>query len=245
MNKNDNIYLLKFTIFIIILIILLVIVIYNYHSTILLNNKFYDYNIICPELKKIENFNIIEEVKNNISQKEYWIDWPEINLYESKNIDGSWKIIPFYGFNTWCNRNCKKFPNITKFLKKIKNLKIASLSKIGPKTKLIPHYGYASYSNNILRCHYGLILPKNTNDSYISVQDNKFDKAEIQSHKLYDWIIFDDSKLHYAVNNSNEERIVLIIDIERPINIKKGVSNSSDGKELLELVNEIKKLNNS
>ncbi len=60
---------------------------------------------------------------------------------------------------------------------------------------------------------------------------------------LNDWIVFDDSKLHYAENKSDEERIVLIVDLERPSHIKKGRSNVEETSELMEIVKKMKILN--
>ena len=47
-----------------------------------------------------------------------WIDWPEKELY-NKNIKDSWKIFPFYGFDKWIDKNCKRCPTIYNFIKTI------------------------------------------------------------------------------------------------------------------------------
>jgi aspartyl/asparaginyl beta-hydroxylase (cupin superfamily) len=233
---------MKINLILLIIIIAILLLTIFYNSNKKLNKKFYSCKEIFPELLNIKKYNINDEVINYISYIK-WIDWPESDLYQDSKINGNWKIVPFYGFGTWCNSNCDKFPELTKFLKTLKNLKIAILSKIGPKTRLQPHYGWSSHSNYVLRCHYGILLPKNKNDSFIAVQENENDSVEIQLHKQNDWIIFDDSKLHYAVNNSDEERIVLIVDLERPSNIEIGKSDIQDTKELLEVINEMKKSN--
>jgi beta-hydroxylase len=213
-----------------------------------LNANFYDYTKIYPILLNINNSDILNEMYINLSSNNLsneWIDWPEKYLYQSDDINGNgdWKIIPFYGFGIWCKKNCFKFPNLTQFLKNIPNLKVALISKLNPNTKLIPHYGWGKHSNNVLRCHYGIFLPKDLTKSYISVSDNNGLTEEIQYHKLNDWIVFDDSKLHYAENKSNEQRIVLIVDIERPNYIKKGKSSVEETSELIEIVNKMKLIN--
>lgn len=53
-------------------------------------------------------------------------------------------------------------------------------------------------------------------------------------------MIFDDSKTHYAHNQSNEDRIVLIVDVARPDNIEIGTSDIGDSKELIEIINYFK-----
>ena len=46
------------------------------------------------------------------------------------------------------------------------------------------------------------------------------------------WLAFDDSKIHYANNTSNKDRIVLLIDIQRPEFIKTGNSDVTETTEL-------------
>ena len=112
--------------------------------------------------------------------------------------------------NIWIKKNCNECPTIVKFLKTIPNLKLATLSKMDPYVSLTPHKGWAEHSNNVIRCHFGLIVPKKK--CYISVTD-EHSNEEIQYLENNKWTLFDDSKTHYSNNTSNENRIVLIIDI--------------------------------
>ena len=57
--------------------------------------------------------------------------------------------------------------------------------------------------------------------------------------------MFDDSKLHYAENKSNEQRVVLIVDIERPYNIKRGTSSVEETSELMDIINQMKIINDT
>ncbi len=49
-------------------------------------------------------------------------------------------------------------------------------------------------------------------------------------------IVFDDSLRHKAFNSSREERVVLIIDIDRPAYVPKGTVKGGHTKELDELL---------
>ena len=146
--------------------------------------------------------------------------------------------MPFYYYSNWSKQNCKKMPQLTKFLKSLSGLKIALLSILSPHTKLNEHKGWGNHSNNVLRCHYGLLVP---NECSIVVREDNEILGTIRPHKKDEWIIFDDSKNHFAINNSDYHRIVLIIDLKRPKNIKKGTSDIGDTKELLEIVEYFKK----
>lgn len=226
------------------IMILVVICFFIYKTYILQDNKFYNYKDVYPELGAINknNAKIMAEL-DNLLDNEIWLDWKENNLYENNIINGKWKIIPLFGFGVWCTKNCKQFPTLYNILTKIPRLKLAIISKLKSGMKIIPHYGWGKHSNYVLRCHYGLKLKESVDGSrgnYVSVKNNPYDKEEeIQHHKLHDWIVFDDSKLHYAENNSGEDRIVLILDLDRPIHVKNGVSPVKESDELMELVQEM------
>jgi aspartyl/asparaginyl beta-hydroxylase (cupin superfamily) len=232
--------------FIILLIIFLIfILIYFYKSTkkenILLNKNFYTIEETFPHLNKIyNNLDIYKKEINNVVKDKSWINWVEKDLYDSKE-KMDWKIFPFCGFNIWVDQNCQKCPELTKFLKSIPGLKIAILSQMTPGTKLAEHRGWANHSNHVLRCHFNFIIPKNC---FISVGDklenSKNIIREVKKYKQDKWIVFDDSKLHYTWNNGNSNRIVLILDIERPKNVKTGIATKGETKELIDLINSFK-----
>lgn len=209
--------------------ILLILCCNNYKHK--LNKRFYSIEEISLNLNKIYDYNL-EDLQSEVYNVSNWKDWPEVELYDKKNNTESWKVFPFYVFGSWSEPNCRKCPIITDFLKKIKGLKAASLSKLSPGMKLKPHRGWASHSNYVIRCHFGIIVPDNC---FISVTDDE-KIEEKQYHQENKWLIFDDAKLHYAQNKSSSDRIVLIVDIERPSNIKIGTSTSEDSKELLDFV---------
>lgn len=57
---------------------------------------------------------------------------------------------------------------------------------------------------------------------------------EVRYHREGEILVFDDSKVHRAVNNDEEGRgrIVLIVDILRPIDIPLGTATGGHTKEL-------------
>jgi aspartyl/asparaginyl beta-hydroxylase (cupin superfamily) len=223
----------------------------------LLSKNYYTVIEICPDLNRI--YRNLENIKKEINyiKKDHWPDWPEKKLYKNENFDTittnsnpfkkslqkndfKWNIYPFMAFNVIVHENCKKCPTLWNFIKKIPGIKVALLSRLGPGTKLNTHRGWGNHSNHVIRCHFGFKVPKGC---YVSVKENENDDEEIKLHEEDKWLIFDDSRYHYAHNPSNEERIVLIIDIERPTNIKTGTSDIGDTKELLQIVDYFKKKN--
>lgn len=227
--------------FTIIIVILVVIIIYTSFSdtsqrhlhTREMNRMNFHSSTIFPQLENIQPLreSIIKEL--NTILEDSWKDWPEQNLYDSANPTATWKIYPFYAFGVWATKNCERAPIMTNFIKSIPNMKLATLSKLSPGMKLTPHRGWGNHSNHVLRCHYGLIVPDNC---LVRVND------EVQYHKEGEWLVFDDSETHMAENMSDRDRIVLIVDIERPDNIPKGTSEVGDTEELLNIVNYFKNL---
>lgn len=208
------------------------------------NKLFYSINEIEPKLNSIDKIKkqILEETiqvyQNNLCAG--WAEWPEKELYPKSDTDG-WKIFPFFAFGVWVHSNCELCPTMTKFLKNIPGLKLATLSRLKGGTKLEEHEGWASHSNYVIRCHYGLIVPNN--QCYIYVKDSANNKEEKKYHSKFEWMAFDDSKTHYAHNQSNEDRIVLIVDITRPADIEIGKSDIGDSKELMDIIEYFKQKN--
>ena len=205
-----------------------------------IDQTFYDISTY-PELDNIyfNKDNIHKELKDILSKYKFsdnmWKDWPELELYNSTNT--TWKIMPFFYYDYWIENNCTMMPSLTKFLKSLSNLKIALISVLSPHTRLNEHQGWGNHSNNVLRCHYGLVIP---DLCFINVKNENDILGRTQYHEQDKWIIFDDSKTHFATNNSDYYRVVLIVDLIRPKNIKKGTSTIGDTKELLDIIKYIK-----
>lgn len=67
------------------------------------------------------------------------------------------------------------------------------------------------------------------------------DPEDVKLAKQNEWILFDDSRFHYENNHTNKDRIVLIVDVDRPATIKKGISevcrtNCAEDDDLLQIV---------
>lgn len=194
-----------------------------------LNQRFYDYKVIYPFLSVLkDNEQSIREETIRVA-KQKWKMWPEKHLYDEEK---EWSIFPFFGFDVWVDENCAKCPRICRLLKNIPGLKTAILSKLSPGTVLTPHYGWKDLSNYVLRCHYGVL---SNDDCYIVVEN---EKRKILENEI---VVFDDSKQHYAINHGNNDRIVLLLDIERPNHVEKGRSTYSDTSQLYKFIEEITK----
>lgn len=224
-----------YVIIIILIILIILIMLLNTYNNLTNKNKsiknqaFYDVVDVCSELLQVHRYeqHMLKEILS-FKNETNWNDWPEKDLYDKQ---GTWKIFPFFAFGLWIEENCKTCPTIATFLRSIPKLKLATLSKLSPRMKLTPHQGWGKYSNYVIRCHFGIVVSK---QSWIYVLNN--DVWNKQHHNTFDWLIFDDSKMHYAENNSDSDRIILMVDVERPQTIRIGESDIGDTKELNEII---------
>jgi len=177
---------------------------------------FYDEKETCPELLEFDaNFQIIQNElkeilyrKNNIP-KYYEID--EIQTYISghikEDVNDSWRVFMLYLMGKNLKENQLKCPETTKILKKIPNLFQAFFSVLEGGKSILSHEGpFLGY----IRYHIGAITPKN-NPPYIKILDETHTWEEGKS------MIFDDTLRHEVINNSDDIRVVLIVDILRPM----------------------------
>lgn len=118
----------------------------------------------------------------------------------------SWKTFEFLFFGIEKRQNIERCPKTYEVLQKIPELITAQFSVLQPNTHILPHKGY---SKIILRNHLPLIVPPD-NQCAIKIED------KIHYWKTGELVIFDDSLIHQAWNNSNEIRAVLMFDVAKP-----------------------------
>ena len=64
-----------------------------------------------------------------------------------------------------------------------------------------------------LRYHLGLVTPNN-DDCYISVDGQKYSWRDGEA------VMFDETFIHYAENKTDHNRIILFLDVKRPVDFK-------------------------
>jgi aspartyl/asparaginyl beta-hydroxylase (cupin superfamily) len=190
------------------------------------NQNFYEQSREYPQLNAITlQANLIRHELQAYA-KTAWIDWPEQDLVDNK-ADNEWKVIPLLAFGKWSSKHGLAFPKTVAVLKQIRGLRSAGFSKLGPKTILRPHRGWKHLSNKVLRCHYGLDVPENC---------GIWCNGESRDQHQDEWLVFDDSKMHSAWNRSPRDRIVLILDLDRPRDVARGTSTVATSEELDQFV---------
>jgi beta-hydroxylase len=127
------------------------------------------------------------------------------------------------GFNSFFKEGWKRFylkwyaashpsaerlcPKTVALLRGIPSVKAAMFAELPPGGKLNKHRDPFAGS---LRYHLGLVCP-NTDDCFIEVDGQRYSWRDGKA------VVFDETYIHWARNDSNENRIILFCDIERPM----------------------------
>jgi aspartyl/asparaginyl beta-hydroxylase (cupin superfamily) len=145
-----------------------------------------------------------EERKNVLSV----MDTKIIGDFDDDFWEG-WNMFPLRIFNQDHKDNMKKMPVLSDILLSSNNITSAYISVLSPGKVLPPHHGPFA---GILRYHLGLVIP-----------DEKDGKCYITvNNKDYYWKngegkLFDEMYQHSAYNNTNKYRVILFLDIQKPL----------------------------
>jgi len=154
-------------------------------------------------------------------------DWEKIReealaLYSQGKIKASQQYDDV-GFNSFFRTGWKRFylkwydqahpsakilcPYTTQLLSQFPSVKAAMFASLPPGSRLVMHRDPFAGS---VRYHLGLLTP-NHSDCFIDVDGEKY------AWKDGEAVIFDETYLHYAENKTDQPRIILFCDIERPL----------------------------
>jgi ornithine lipid ester-linked acyl 2-hydroxylase len=119
-----------------------------------------------------------------------------------------WKSLIFHAYGRPVPANCARCPQTAVLLGQIPGMKSAMFSILAPHKHLPAHRG--PYKG-VLRYHLGLLVPAPTEASGIRVAGQTRHWAEGRS------LVFDDSHAHDAWNGTDAHRVVLFVDVLRPL----------------------------
>jgi ornithine lipid ester-linked acyl 2-hydroxylase len=122
--------------------------------------------------------------------------------------DGLWKTFFLYGYGIKMEQNCQYCPATTELIEMIPGMKTAFFSILLPGKHIAEHRG--AYKG-VLRYQLALKVPKDSMNCRIRVGNEFRHWSEGKS------LLFDDSFPHEAWNLTNEVRVVLFMDVVRPI----------------------------
>ncbi len=130
--------------------------------------------------------------------------------------DGRWKTYFFRGYGIDFKENCRKCPETWAALNHIPDLTSAFFSILEPNKRIPPHRG--PYKG-VLRYHLAMIVPADETKAWINVGGTVRNWHQGRS------LIFDDSFVHSAANDSEQIRVVLFADFVRPLRFPMNMVN--------------------
>lgn len=124
------------------------------------------------------------------------------------NKEKKWSLfmLTFYGENN--EENMKLCPITTELIKSIPRIKLAMFSILEPNMRIPIHRGIFK---GCMRYHLALQVPRDRDNCFINIGSQQY------NWELGEDVLFDDTYDHFVVNNTNERRIVLFLDVERDI----------------------------
>jgi ornithine lipid ester-linked acyl 2-hydroxylase len=120
----------------------------------------------------------------------------------------SWKTFVLYGFGERLEAQCAQMPVTAEVLSRVPNLRVAWLSILAPGYHIPAHSGV---TKGILRAHLGLIVPSEREKCRIRVGD------QIRPWAPGELLVLDDTYEHEVWNETDEERVILLFDFDRPM----------------------------
>ena len=128
----------------------------------------------------------------------------QVRIATGKN----WRTFILFGFGVKLEKNCVHAPQTTKLLEAVPDLQTAWFSILSPGYHIPAHRGV---SKGIVRAHLGLIIPRNAEACHIRVGD------VMKVWRPGEVFVFDDTYEHEVWNDTDEERVILLFDFDRPM----------------------------
>ena len=130
--------------------------------------------------------------------------------------DDRWKTFFLYGFGFKADLGVEMCPKTAALMEQVPGMKTAMFSILSPGKHILDHRG--PYKG-VLRYHLGLIVPREKEACRIRVGEDIRHWEEGQS------MIFDDTFNHEVWNDTDETRVVLFVDVLRPLRFPESTIN--------------------
>jgi beta-hydroxylase len=124
--------------------------------------------------------------------------------------DGHWKSFFFTGYGFRARENHARCPRTSALLDKVPGLVVAFFSIMEPGTHVPPHRGV---TKAWLNCHLGMVIPEGTGRCAMEVA------GETVEWREGEWLVFDETNRHQVWNERAEPRVVLFLQVKRPMRL--------------------------
>ena len=172
-----------------------------------------------PWVKHVEeNWTVIrEELERVLDDHAGLANFQDISKDQIEITDDDrWKTFFLYGYGFKAKLGIEMCPRTAALMEQIPGMKTAMLSILSPRKHILDHRG--PYKG-VLRYHLGLIVPRDAEACRIRVGEDVRHWEEGKS------MIFDDTFNHEVWNDTDETRVVLFVDVLRPLPFPESLIN--------------------
>ena len=181
---------------------------------------------ICEEMEAIlpdiDNIPTMHDVYNNMVDNgkgrstivkklnkiaERLIYGPDTDIFNKINTP-DWQTFNLIIFNQEVPENASRCPKTVEALKRVPGMQSCLFSIMGPGAYVPPH---SDPGKGVIRYHLGLKVPKDRDKCFICVDGIKYHWKEGEG------VLFDDVFEHWVQNDTDETRVILFVDILRPL----------------------------
>ena len=128
--------------------------------------------------------------------------------HEKIAVDDNWRSFFLWGYGLRAEANCARCPQTVRVLEQIPGLLSALYSVTLPGAHIPRHTGP---TKAIITAHMGLILPLSRQDCRMQIGDQEVIWEEGRV------VIFDDMYPHEVWNDTEEDRVILMLHLKRPL----------------------------
>jgi aspartyl/asparaginyl beta-hydroxylase (cupin superfamily) len=172
-----------------------------------------------PWVEHVEhNWEVIrEEVQTLLADREALPSFQEISKDQiAITDDDRWKTFFLYGYGFTADLGVELCPRTAAIMREIPGMTTAMFSILSSRKHILAHRG--PYKG-VLRYHLGLIVPERREDCRIRVD------TEIRHWEAGGSMVFDDTFDHEVWNETDETRVVLFVDVLRPLPFPESLIN--------------------
>ncbi|MEM1195537.1 MAG: aspartyl/asparaginyl beta-hydroxylase domain-containing protein [Pseudomonadota bacterium] len=130
--------------------------------------------------------------------------------HKNTGRDGKWRSFFLFGYGYKVPENCLRAPKTAALVAKVPDLNSAFFSILDPGATIPRHRGV---TRGLVTCHLGVKIPKDAQQCWIEVEGQK---THWQNGK---WLVFDDCFEHQVANETDEMRVVLLVQVKRPMRL--------------------------
>jgi aspartyl/asparaginyl beta-hydroxylase (cupin superfamily) len=160
---------------------------------------------------------ICEEVERLLEDRDALPNFQDISKDQIEITDDDrWKTFFLYGYGFTARLGVEMCPRTAALMREIPGMTTAMISILSPRKHILAHRG--PYKG-VLRYHLGLIVPQDAEACRIRVGDDV--RHWVQGRSM----VFDDTFDHEVWNDTDETRVVLFVDVMRPLPFPESLIN--------------------